>query len=75
VRVLCAGVAASTDGVTHVEIDVDTDLAAARSLDVWRVPTLLVIDPAGRPAWRAVGVPRRSDLEAAVTRVLERQVA
>jgi hypothetical protein len=35
-------------------------------LNVWRAPTLIVLDAAGAPAWRATGVPRRDELVAAV---------
>jgi thiol-disulfide isomerase/thioredoxin len=75
VRALCADVAAATPGVVHVEVDAAADLAAARAYGVHRVPTLVVVDPAGRPVSRAVGVPRRAELVAAVARVLDRQVA
>jgi thiol-disulfide isomerase/thioredoxin len=74
-RQLCAEIAAATAGVRHVEIDADRDLDVARAFGVWRVPTLVVLDRAGQVAWRAVGVPRRGELEAAVDGLVERQVA
>jgi hypothetical protein len=71
VRAVCADVAARLDGVHHVEIDVDQHLDAVRALDVWRLPTLLVVDRTGRVARRTVGVPDRQALEAAVAEVME----
>jgi thiol-disulfide isomerase/thioredoxin len=74
-RELCGEIAAATPGVRHVEIDADRDLDVARAFGVWRVPTLVVLDRTGQVAWRAVGVPRRSELDAAVGGLVERQVA
>jgi Thioredoxin len=62
VRALCAEAAATVDGVATLEVDVDTHLDAVRALDVWRAPTLLVVDSTGRITLRAVGVPRLSEL-------------
>jgi thiol-disulfide isomerase/thioredoxin len=65
-RHLLADVAAGTGGVTHVELDVADRLDLVRLLDVRRVPTVLVLGPAGQIARRASGVPRRDDVLAAV---------
>jgi thiol-disulfide isomerase/thioredoxin len=65
-RHVLADVAAGTDGVTHVELDVADRLDLVRLLDVRRVPTVLVLGPAGQIARRASGVPRRDDVLAAV---------
>jgi hypothetical protein len=70
VRATCADVAGGLSGVRHVEIDAEERLDAARALNVWRLPTLLVVDREGRVARRAVGVPDRAELRAAVTEVL-----
>jgi len=70
VRAVCAEVVAGAEGVRHVEIDVAVDLDRAREYGVWRVPTLLVLDPVGRIVRRAVGVPRRGDLQAAIAEVM-----
>jgi thiol-disulfide isomerase/thioredoxin len=72
---MCADIAAANPLVRHTEIDVATDLLAARAHHIRRTPTLLVLDASGAPVWRAVGVPRRPDLDAAVTQILDRQVA
>jgi thiol-disulfide isomerase/thioredoxin len=70
VRALAADLSTSIPGVRHVEIDADEHLDAARELDIWRLPTLLVVDRSGRIAQRAVGVPDRAALTAAVSEVL-----
>ena len=70
VRAACADVAEDLTGVRHVEIDAEERLDAARALNVWRLPTLLVVDRQGRVARRAVGVPDRAALRAAVAEVL-----
>jgi thiol-disulfide isomerase/thioredoxin len=72
VRAACADLAGGLNGVRHVEIDAEERLDAARALNVWRLPTLLVVDREGRVARRAVGVPDRTELKAAVTEVLAR---
>ena len=70
VRAVCADLSTTMAGVRHVEIDADEHLDAARELDIWRLPTLLVVDRSGRIAQRAVGVPDRAALSAAVSEVL-----
>jgi thiol-disulfide isomerase/thioredoxin len=70
VRAVCTDLSATMAGVRHVEIDADEHLDAARELDIWRLPTLLVVDRRGRIAQRAVGVPDRAALSAAVSEVL-----
>ena len=66
-RRVLADVAARLDGVTVLEVGVDEHLGAARKLDVWRTPTVLVVDGAGRIVRRAAGVPDREELIAALT--------
>ncbi|QLD26012.1 thioredoxin family protein [Micromonospora carbonacea subsp. aurantiaca] len=63
-------VEAAVAGVVLVEVDAERHLDAVRELDVWRTPTVLVVDPAGRVVLRAAGVPVRDDLVAAVTKLL-----
>lgn len=66
-RRVLADVAARLDGIAVLEVGVDEHLDAARELDVWRTPTVLVVDTAGRVVRRAAGVPDRDDLIAALT--------
>ena len=65
-RQLLADVAARTDGVAHVELDVADRLDLVRRLDIRRTPTVFVLGPQGQIARRASGLPRRDDLLAAV---------
>jgi thiol-disulfide isomerase/thioredoxin len=65
-RQLLADVAARTDGVAHLEIDVADRLDLVRRLDVRRTPTVFVLGPQGQITRRASGVPRRDDVLAAV---------
>ncbi|WP_432844204.1 TlpA family protein disulfide reductase [Dactylosporangium sp. CA-092794] len=70
VRAVCADLAGDLDGVRHVEVDADEHLDAVRRLDIWRLPTLLVVDRRGRVARRTVGVPDRVTLRQTVSEVL-----
>lgn len=64
---ICAEVAAGDPGVRHREVDAAEHLDAARELGIWRTPTVLVVDGAGRVVHRASGVPAKADLLAAVS--------
>jgi len=70
VRAVCADLVQDLADVRHVEVDADTHLDAVRSLDIWRLPTLLIVDRRGRVARRTVGVPDRAELRRSVTEVL-----
>jgi thiol-disulfide isomerase/thioredoxin len=65
-RRVLADVAAMVDGVTHVDVDAESHLDLVRRLDVLRTPTTLVLDGTGRVVRRAVGVPRKADVVAAL---------
>jgi hypothetical protein len=65
-RVLCADIAAKIDGVRHVEVDAESHLEAVRALEIWRTPTVLLVDAQGRIRRRATGAPTRAQLLAAV---------
>jgi hypothetical protein len=69
-RELLTEVARSRDGVALVEIDAAQRLDLARRLNVLSTPTVLVLAPDGSIARRASGLPRRSDVLAAVSGVL-----
>jgi hypothetical protein len=68
--VLCADVAAHVPGVRHVEVDAESHLDAVRALDIWRTPTVLIVDGNGEVARRASGAPTRVQLMTAVNDVL-----
>src|SRR5262245_18231494 len=46
-RAFCAEVAATVAGIRHLEVDAESHLDEVRALDVWRTPTVLIIDTAG----------------------------
>lgn len=71
-RVRCAEVAARVPGVRHLEVDAEAHLDAVRALDIWRTPTILLIDERGRIVRRASGAPTRAQLLAAIGGVLTR---
>ncbi|WP_326556683.1 thioredoxin family protein [Micromonospora sp. NBC_01796] len=58
------------DGVRHVEVDAESQLAAVRALNIWRTPTVLVVDGAGRIVQRATGVPGKAQVIAALAPLL-----
>ncbi|MEV4410722.1 thioredoxin family protein [Catellatospora sp. NPDC049609] len=69
-RVILADVARATPGVAHVEVDAESRLDAVRALDIWKTPTVLIVDAAGRIAGRAQGTPTRAQVLAAVDPLL-----
>lgn len=70
VRRISAEVAAMVPQVQHVEVDAESHLDAVRALDVWRTPTLLVLDADGRVVKRATGVPSKAQLIAVLGEIL-----
>ena len=59
-------VAQMVPGVTHVEIDAESNLELVRQLDIRRTPTVLVLDKRGAIRKRASGAPRKVDVIAAI---------
>jgi hypothetical protein len=74
-RRICADLADGRDGVTHLEVDAESHLDEVRALGVWRTPTVLVVDAAGRIAFRLSGAPSRAGLAAAVESLAPRVAA
>ncbi|WP_327148568.1 thioredoxin family protein [Nocardia sp. NBC_01329] len=50
-----------------IEVDIDTDPALARALNVLSLPTTFVFDAEGRERFRISGVPKTSDLRSALS--------
>lgn len=69
-RVLCADLARHTEGVRHIEVDAESHVDAVRALEIWRTPTVLLIDSEGRVRRRASGAPSREQLRSAVETLL-----
>ena len=69
-RELLAEVARDRDGLAFVEIDATERFDLTRRLHVFSTPTVLVLAADGSIAGRASGLPRKSDVLAAVGTVL-----
>lgn len=65
-RRILADVASSVDGVAHIDVDAESNLALVRRMDVMRTPTVLVLDANGRVVKQASGQPRKADVIAAL---------
>jgi thiol-disulfide isomerase/thioredoxin len=65
-RRILGEVADQVPGVRHVEIDAEAHLDLVRRLDVLRTPTVFVLDARGQVVRRAVGLPRKADVVAAL---------
>lgn len=69
-RLLLADVTKDLPGVTHVEIDAEGHMDLVRQLEVRRTPTVFVLDHRGAIRKRATGLPRRSEVVAALGQVV-----
>ena len=56
--------------VSHVEVDIDANPAAARRFSVLSLPTTLIFDVDGQQRYRASGVPKAADLRSALQPLL-----
>ncbi len=63
-------VATMIPGTTHIEIDAEAHLELVRKLDIRRTPTILVLDSQGVITKKAVGLPRKADVIAALGEVV-----
>lgn len=70
VRRVVDQICAELPAIAHVEIDLDTNPAAAQQLSVLSLPTTFIFDAAGRQRYRSSGVPKAADLRAAVQPLL-----
>src|SRR4051812_20754545 len=69
-RAILGDVAATIDGVRHIEVDAESHLEAVRALRIMKTPTTLVVDRSGVVVQRAAGQPRKADVVAAVGRLV-----
>jgi thiol-disulfide isomerase/thioredoxin len=69
-RRVCAEVAERFHGVEHLEVDAESHLEAVRRLDIWRTPTVLVVDGSGQIVHRATGTPSKAQVIAAIAALL-----
>lgn len=70
VRRVVDQVCADLPDVSHVEIDIDANPAAAKRLSVLSLPTTLIFDAEGRQRYRSAGVPKATDLRAVLQPLL-----
>jgi thiol-disulfide isomerase/thioredoxin len=70
-RHLLDDVAGRVAGVRHVEVDAESQLELVRSLGIASTPTTLLLDGAGVVRRKAVGVPRRDEVLAALADVVD----
>jgi thiol-disulfide isomerase/thioredoxin len=61
------------EGVRHVELDAEAHLELVRRLDIFRTPTVLVLDAGGEIVTRASGQPRKADVIAALGTAVDHQ--
>ncbi len=65
-RVILGEVAASTPGVRHIDIDAEHELELVRKVGILSTPTTLILDSKGYEIARAVGAPRKAQVEASL---------
>ena len=70
VRRVVERVCSDLPDVSHVEIDIDANPAAAKQLSVLSLPTTLIFDADGRQRYRSAGVPKATDLRQALQPLL-----
>src|SRR4051812_22149545 len=68
-RHLLGDVAGKVPGVRHVEVDAESHLELVRSLGIASTPTTLLLDRGGVVRRRAVGVPHRDQVLAALAEI------
>lgn len=71
-RRLLGDIAADTDGVQHVEIDLTTQPALADRFGILQTPTTFLVDAAGVVHARIGGAPRPGVVQAALAPLLDR---
>ena len=65
-RRVLGDVAGTVDGVVYVDVDAESHLDLVRRHSVMRTPTVFVLDRQGRVVRRAVGLPRKPEVLAAL---------
>jgi thiol-disulfide isomerase/thioredoxin len=70
VRRVVQQVCGNLPDVTHLEIDIDANPAAAKQLSVLSLPTTFIFDADGRQRYRSAGVPKAADLRQALQPLL-----
>jgi thiol-disulfide isomerase/thioredoxin len=74
-RRLLGEIAAATDGVAHVDLDVTHRADLADRFSLLQTPTTLILDASGAIRARIGGAPRRDEIRAALDAILTAQGA
>lgn len=69
-RLLLTDVTKDLPGVTHVEIDAENHMDLVRHFEIRRTPTVFLLDETGAIRKRATGLPRRTEVVAALGQVV-----
>jgi thiol-disulfide isomerase/thioredoxin len=69
-RRVLGGIAATTDGVSHIDLDLTHRPDIAAKFNVLQTPTTLILDRTGTVRARIGGAPRQADVRAALARIL-----
>ncbi len=69
-RLLLSNLADDLPGVNFVELDAEGHLDLVQALHIRRTPTIFLLDSAGNIKKRAVGLPRKSEVVAALADVV-----
>jgi len=68
-KVLISNEVSKRSDVKYVEIDAESNLELVRKLDIRSTPTTLFLDKKGFEIARAVGAPKRDQINAAINRL------
>ena len=68
-RTLLTDITSGLSDVRHIEIDAEANLDLVRKLDIRSTPTTLVLDKNGQEIGRAIGAPKRIELNQVLSRI------
>ena len=61
-KILLSNLTKDLPDVKHIDIDAESHIELARSLNILSTPTTIVLDTDGREVGRAVGIPKRDQV-------------
>lgn len=69
-KALLSHIAINTPGIDHIEVDAESNLDLVRKFHISRTPTTLIVDKQGRILSKAVGLPRKHEVDITVQQLL-----